>query len=106
MRQRGVRIAVAVTRERRRPWIRACTHNTRRATRPLFAQKPTFYSAICMSALCQKQVPTNSIHRSGHGVGILSSRLIDAAPPLGPAEAGQRSMTDQELLISGKREVR
>ena len=35
--------------------IRACTHKTRRATRPLFPQKLTFYSAICMSALCQQR---------------------------------------------------
>jgi hypothetical protein len=34
---------------------RACTHKTRRATLPLFPQKLTFYSAICMSALCQKR---------------------------------------------------
>jgi hypothetical protein len=35
--------------------IRACTHKTRRATRPLFPQKLTFYSAICMSALCHQR---------------------------------------------------
>jgi len=31
------------------------THKTRRATRPLFPQKLTFYSAIGMSALCQQR---------------------------------------------------
>jgi hypothetical protein len=28
--------------------LRACTHKTRRATRPLFPQKLTFYAAICI----------------------------------------------------------
>jgi hypothetical protein len=70
--------------EGERTW--ACTHKTRRATRPLFPQKLTFYSAICMSALCQ------NLKSRVHFVGIGTGKKRPASRPtfrFTPARGGR-----------------